>query len=137
IYAQMDRQEDGKKVEVTCHGIEPEPFTCKVAHPDMPGEFFFAPLASLITGAARLMLGLLEHCVSELGGTYVMEDTDSMAIVATEHGGLIPCLGGRPFEMKDCGSAVSALSWQQVDAIVERFRKLTPYQDDRPSRELG
>lgn len=59
IYAQMDRQEDGEKVEVTCHGIEPEPFTCKVAHPDVPGEFFFAPLASLITGAARLMLGLL------------------------------------------------------------------------------
>jgi len=125
----MDRQEVGEKVEVTCHGIEPEPFTCKVAHPDMPGEFFFAPLASLITGAARLMLGLLEHCVSELGGTYVMEDTDSMAIVATEHGGLIPCWGGRPFEMKDCGSAVSALSWQQMNAIAERFRKLSPYQD--------
>jgi hypothetical protein len=37
------------------------------------------------------MLALLEHCVSELGGTYVMEDTDSMAIVATERGGLVRC----------------------------------------------
>jgi hypothetical protein len=37
------------------------------------------------------MLALLEHSVSELGGTYVMEDTDSMAIVATERGGLVRC----------------------------------------------
>jgi hypothetical protein len=40
------------------------------------------------------MLELLEHSVRELGGTYPMEDTDSMAIVATEHGGLISCSGG-------------------------------------------
>lgn len=40
------------------------------------------------------MLALLEHSVVELGGTYAMEDTDSMAIVATETGGLIPCPGG-------------------------------------------
>lgn len=128
IYAQMDRQEDVEKVEVTCHGIDPEPFACKIAHPDMPGEFCFPPLASLITGGARLMLGLLEYCVSELGGTYVMEDTDSMAVVATEHGGLVTCWGG-PFEMEDGSTAVKALSWQQMNAIAERFRKLSPYQD--------
>ena len=128
IWAQMDRQEDEEKVEVTCHGIDPEPFPCKVANPDLPGEFCFPPLASLITGGARLMLGLLEHCVSELGGTYVMEDTDSMAIVATEHGGLVPCPGG-PFEMNDGRSAVWALAWQQVNEISERFRKLSPYRD--------
>ena len=58
---------------------------------DVPGEYCFPPLASLITGAARLMLALLEHSVRKLGGTYAMEDTDSMAIVATEHGGPIPC----------------------------------------------
>ena len=57
-----------------------------------------------------------------------MEDTDSMAIVATEDGGLAPCWGG-PFEMSDGRSAVKALSWQQVDAIAERFRKLSPYRD--------
>jgi formylglycine-generating enzyme required for sulfatase activity len=107
IYAQMDRQEDDEKVNLTCHGVDSEPFECNVAHPDLPGEFCFPPLASLITGGARLMLALLEHCVSDLGGTYVMEDTDSMAIVATEHGGLVPCPGG-PFEMKDGHTAVKA-----------------------------
>src|SRR5262249_53477881 len=89
--------------EVTCHGIDVEPFTCRVAHPDRVGEFCFPALASLITGAARLMLALLEYSVRELGGTYAMEDTDSMAIVATERGGEIPCPDGR----------VSALSWEQ------------------------
>ncbi len=58
------------------------------------------------------MLALLEWCVSELGGTYVMEDTDSMAIVATEHGGLVPCWGG-PFEMRDGCGAAKALSWRR------------------------
>ena len=40
------------------------------------------------------MLALLERCVTDLGGSYAMCDTDSMAIVATKDGGLIPCPGG-------------------------------------------
>jgi hypothetical protein len=132
IWAQMDRREDDEKLEITCHGIDPEPFSCKVANPDVPGEFCFPPLASLITGGARLMLALLEQSVSELGGTYVMEDTDSMAVVATERGGLVPCWGG-PFEMNDGRSAVKALSWQQVNEISERFRKLSPYRNKSSS----
>ena len=95
IYAEMNRQESDKKVWVTCHGIDAEPYLPHVAHPDVPGEYCFPPLASLITGAARLMLSLLEHSVRELGGTYAMEDTDSMAIVATQRGGMVPCAGGR------------------------------------------
>lgn len=63
IWAQMDRVEDEHKIDVTCHGIDSEPFTCRVAHPDVPGEFCFPPLASLITGGARSMLALLESAV--------------------------------------------------------------------------
>ena len=124
----MDRQDEDDKVEVTCHGIDPDPYTCKVAHPEFPGEFWFAPLGSLITAGARLMLALLDHCVSEFHGTYVMEDTDSMAIVATEHGGFVPCPGG-PFEMPDGHAAVRALSWREVAEIAARFAKLNPYAD--------
>ncbi|MGD0581165.1 MAG: hypothetical protein ABSC08_19855, partial [Bryobacteraceae bacterium] len=98
-------------------------------HPDVPGEFCFPPLAALITGGARLMLAQLEHSVREMGGTYAMEDTDSMAIVATEHGGMVPCPGG-PLRMPDGRDAVVALSWKQVDAIVERFAALNPYDRD-------
>ena len=87
-----------------------------------------APLGSLITAGARLMLALLRHCVSELDGAYVMEDTDSMAIVATENGGLVPFPGG-PFKMPDGHSAVRARSWKEVDEIAVRFAKLSPYAD--------
>jgi hypothetical protein len=128
IYAQMDRQGEDDKVEVRCQGIDPEPYKCKVAHPEFPGKFCFPPLASLITSGARLMLALLDHCISKFHGTYAMEDTDSMAIVATEHGGLVPCPGG-PFEMPDGHAAVRALSWKEVVEIVTRFAKLNPYMD--------
>lgn len=128
IYAQMDRKDEKDKVEVTCHGIDPAPFTCAVSHPECPGEFWFSPLGSLITAGARLMLALLDHCVSALRGTYVMEDTDSMAVVSTEHGGLVPCPGG-PFQMPNGRAAVRALSWKEVEEIVRRFAKLNPYAD--------
>jgi hypothetical protein len=126
IYAEMNPQETDEKATVRCHGIDCEPFTCRVTHPDVPGEYCFPPLASLITGAARLMLALLEHSVSKLGGTYAMEDTDSMAIVATEHGGLVVCRGG-PHSTKDGKQAVRALSRKQVQDISELFAALNPY----------
>ncbi len=126
IYAEMIRQESDHKVNVTCHGIDAEPYSCRVAHPDVPGEYCFPPLASLITGGARLMLALLEHCVCELGGTYAMEDTDSMAIIATEHGGMVPCDGG-PYRMDDGRDAVKPLSWEQIQKISKRFAALSPY----------
>jgi len=77
IFAEMRREEALKDVPVTCNGIDLDPFTCKVRNPERPGEYCFPPLASLITAAARLMLALLERCVTDLGGTYAMEDTDS------------------------------------------------------------
>jgi hypothetical protein len=126
IYAEMNRQESDKTVSVTCHGIDAKPYTCRVAHPDVTGEYCFPPLASLITGAARLMLALLEHCVTKEGGTYAMEDTDSMAIVATKRSELVPCPGG-PYRMKDGREAIKALSWKQIESIAGRFAALNPY----------
>jgi len=128
IYAEMHRLESERKRRVTCHGIDTEPFDCRVAHPDERGEYCFPPLASLITGAARLMLALLERSVKQVGGTYAMEDTDSMAIVATEHGGMIPCPGGKR-------GRIRALSWKQVEEIVRRERRWTSA-GATPAREL-
>lgn len=120
IYAEMHRQESDRKQVATCHGIDAEPFQCRVAHADVPGVYCFPPLASLITGAARLMLALLEHSVVKLGGSCAMEDTDSMAIVATEDGGPVPCAGGKH-------GVVKALSWQQTKNISNQFDALNPY----------
>jgi hypothetical protein len=126
IYAEMNREETEKRVKIQCQGIDAEPYECSVLHPEVPGEFCFPPLASLITGAARLMLALLEHSVTKLGGTYAMEDTDSMAIVATERGGLVPCKGG-PFRTTRGEEAVRAATWKQIRQIVAMFEQLNPY----------
>lgn len=126
IYAEMNRQEIGERKLVLCHGMEPDPFSCQIANPEIPGEFCFPPLASLITGAARLMLAMLEKCVTDLGGTYAMEDTDSMAIVATEHGG--PVKYPEVLRNKKTASEIlHALSWQQVEGIAKWFQSLNPY----------
>jgi hypothetical protein len=126
IYAEMHRQESDEEMEVKCHGIDPTPFTCRVAHPEVPGEYCFPPIASLITSAARLMLGLLEHAVATRGGTYAMEDTDSMAVVASEAGGLVACPGGS-LRLPDGREAIKALTWSDVDEIVKEFSSLNPY----------
>ena len=128
ILAEMVRHElpEGKTERVQVYGIDDEPFSCKVSAPETPGEFCFPPIAALITGAAHLQLALLERCVTDLGGTYAMEDTDSMAIVATEAGGLIPCHGGQ-YRMADGQAAIKALSWAQVREIAAAFEGLNPY----------
>jgi hypothetical protein len=55
-----------------------------------------------------------------------MCDTDSMAILATEVGGLVPCSGGKD-RLPSGQEAVRALSWAQVDAIRARLDALKPY----------
>jgi hypothetical protein len=127
IFAEMNRQDlgRGERATVTVHGIDAEPFSCRVSGPEEPGDWCFPPLAAFIAGAARLMLAMLECCATDLGGTYAFCDTDSMAIVANEHGGLIYCPGG-PLR-HDGQPAIRALSWEQVRQIQDRFNALHPY----------
>ncbi len=80
------KRDADKPVKLSCYGIDPEPYECTVKHPESPGEFCFPPLASLITGGSHLLLALLERLVTDRGGTYAMEDTDSIAIVASKEG---------------------------------------------------
>ncbi len=140
IHAELNRKElrSGEKAEVTVWS-KGEPFTDWQAAPEEPGEWCFPPLAASITGAARLMLAMLERCVTDLGGTYAMCDTDSMAIVATEQDGLIRCPGG--LERLKSGrrkpvEAIQALSWQQVESIRQRFAALNPYDRDAVSGSI-
>ena len=50
-----------------------------------------------------------------------MEDTDSMAIVATEHGGIDSRVPAVRHRKPDGREAVKALSWKQVDDISEQI----------------
>ncbi len=134
IYAQMTRRElgGGRTEPVTVHGYRDEPHDWPVSAPEEPGEYSFPPLAACITGAARLQLAMLERLVTDQGGSHVFCDTDSMAIIATEPGGLIPCTGGQS-QTSEGDPAVRALSRTQVEAIRGRFEALNPYDPrDRP-----
>jgi hypothetical protein len=126
INAEMTRLELGAKQEQVTVWSLGEPFGAKLDAVEVPGRYCFPPLAAATTGAARLMLGLLEHRIRELGGSFAFGDTDSLAIVATPAGGLVPCPDGDQ-RLGDRRPAVRALSFEQVDAIVERFRSLSPY----------
>jgi hypothetical protein len=84
------------------------------------------PVSALITAGGRLLLALLEKMVADAGGTYLMVDTDSMAIVASERGGLVPCNGG-PYRLPDGRQASKALPWATVRQIIAHFEALNPY----------
>jgi hypothetical protein len=102
-------------------GDESFPTTSDVV--EEPGKWFAPHVASLITSGGRLLLAMLERCIADAGGTYLFCDTDSAAIVSSEHGG--------PVAMPDGTEPVKALSWAEVQCIVDRFESLNPYDRKR------
>ncbi len=128
IFAELNRQEHlGKQhEEVALYGYDGAPVTVQVSTPEALGEFAFPPLAASVTAGARLMLALLERFVRDSGGVYVFCDTDSMSVVSTPRGGLIPCPGG-PNRSPGGREAVWAVAWEEVERIRQRFAALNPY----------
>jgi hypothetical protein len=100
-----------------------------------PGTWYCPLFAALITAGGRLLLALLERSVTDLGGAYLLCDTDSMAIVASEKGGPVPCMGGA-HRVADADEGIQALSWAQVEGIVQRFHLLNPYEGDFMPRSI-
>jgi len=96
---------------------------------EVPGPFFRPWLAASITAGTRLLLAILEANVRERGGTIAAADTDSAMIVASPEGGLIPCAGG-PHRLPNRRRAIRALSFAEVDEILEWFRPLSPVRAD-------
>jgi hypothetical protein len=83
-----------------------------------PGPWFFPPLASLITAGGRLLLGMTEACVQKKQGSYLFCDTDSLAVVASRHGGPLRIPGGEGLRI---------LSWKELQDIADKFESLNPY----------
>ncbi|HZR66864.1 MAG TPA: hypothetical protein VFA85_17115 [Terriglobales bacterium] len=96
---------------------------------ERPGPWYFPLIGSLITAAGRLLLATLERALTDKDGTYLMCDTDSMAIVASETGGLVPCPGG-PHRLSEGGDAVHAIPWTDVQELITRIDNLNPYERD-------
>jgi hypothetical protein len=118
VLARFDRRERATPTTVNVYGPDGKPFDQSVRAPEDPGPYCFPPVAASITAAARLMLALLEHHVTSAGGAYAFCDTDSLAIVATQH--------RRRIDVGE-GGTVTALSWAAVRRILDRFEPLNPY----------
>ncbi len=127
IFAEMLRRElaIGEHQDVDVYA-DCSRFVSQTVAPETPGEYFFSPIAASITAAARCMLAILERLVTDAGGSYVLCDTDSMAIVASKAGGMVACPGG-PQRLSDGREAVTVLSWEQTEIIRQRFAGLNPY----------
>lgn len=109
IYAEVNVVTSARPVEVTIYNSTGAPFECHTDKQENPGTFFHPLLASLITGAARLMLTLCERLITDQGLEWAFCDTDSMAIAKPE--------------------AMSQPDFQdRVDPIVSWFEALNPYE---------
>ena len=99
------------------HGGRSETLRFKSKEFEKPGAYFHPLLATLITGAARLMLALAEHQVIEQGLDWVFCDTDSIAIANARN------LSQDEF----IATALRVRDW---------FKDLNPYGEDRSILQL-
>ena len=82
IVAELDAME-----KLTCFGAGGEGFPVESKKVGEPGRYFHPLLATLITGAARLMLGIAEHLCIQGGLDWAFCDTDSLAIAKPDNMG--------------------------------------------------
>lgn len=108
IFMQVNVARRSKHFTATVFGQDGQSFERETDKAEKPGQFFHPLLASLITGAARLMLAITESQIAKQGLEWAFCDTDSMAIAKPEG------MAGDEFR-------------QRVQAITEWFANLNPY----------
>lgn len=107
IFAEMVRDDADSEQTVEIFSGPDTPWKARVRHPERPGKYSCPPVATCITAAARLMLAMLERCVTDLGGSWAFCDTDSMAVVMTPD-----------------------MTPDDIGRIISRFDVLSPYNPD-------
>lgn len=80
IWVEVNVDDRPNRSPVTVHNSTGEPFSFSTDRHENPGAYFHPLLATLITGAARLMLAIAERIVTDAGMDWSFCDTDSMAI---------------------------------------------------------
>jgi hypothetical protein len=80
IFMEVNVEELGEKDTVHCLGADGRPFAVQTANLENLGTYFHPLLATLITGAARLMLAITERLAGDAGIDWAFCDTDSMAL---------------------------------------------------------
>src|SRR5262245_29215311 len=113
IFVELNVVEQAEPAQVDCYGGSGNPFVAEVRNIEQPGRYFHPLLATLITGAARLMLAISETLTEKAGLTWAFCDTDSMAIA-------------KPNEMSEAEFLSRAL------IVSNWFTSLNPYKAKGP-----
>jgi hypothetical protein len=108
IFVEMIVRDLTKAEDRLCYGPSGSAFSVHTAKEEEPGRYFHPLLATLITGAARLMLAIAERRVADEGLDWAFCDTDSMAIAKPE-------------------SMESAEFFEAASRVREWFDALNPY----------
>ena len=109
VFVEVNVKERIERGKVTIHSSADRPYVVETAKDETLGRFFHPLLATLITGAARLMLAIAERLVADLGLEWAFCDTDSIAIA-------------KPKSMDEADFHA------RVDKIVTWFAALNPYE---------
>lgn len=108
IFIELNVEESERGEPVTAFGVDGA-FQTQLRQVETPGSHFHPLLATLITGAARLMLAITERLLIDEGLDWVFCDTDSMAFARPE--------GMAPGEFRE-----------RVERVCEWFTPLNPYE---------
>ncbi len=80
IFVELNVQEYARKQPVTYFSGDEKARTANLASIEVPGRYFHPLVATLTTGAARLMLGIAQSLAQKEGLDWAFCDTDSMAL---------------------------------------------------------
>jgi hypothetical protein len=108
IFVEVNVSDSDKPQRVTVYSSIDKPYETWTVKQETPGRFFHPLLATLITGAARLMLAIAERLILDRNLEWAFCDTDSMAIA-------------RPADMSEADFHA------RVDEVVAWFSTLNPY----------
>lgn len=108
VYVEVNVETQPHHRTTSVHSSTCPPFRLQTKKAEIPGTYFHPLLATLITGAARLMLATAERLVEDQGLEWTFCDTDSMAIARP------PAMPADEFA-------------ERSKRVVEWFSELNPY----------
>ena len=109
IFVELNVADLDAPERLTCYGPSGKGFSVESMKIEEPGKYFHPLLATLITGAARLMLAIAESLCVAKGLDWAFCDTDSMAIA-------------KPDDMDE------AEFFERAQSICDWFSPLNPYE---------
>ena len=113
IFVELNVEEESQAQPFLCYGPSGQPIPIEMKKFEAAGMFFHPLLATLITGAARLMLATTERLTIDAGLDWAFCDTDSMALAKPER------MSNKEF-------------YKKVSDIQAWFLQLNPYAEKSP-----